>query len=108
MLITFTTSVSLTLVLPGNSGLGCKLNPTHCASRLFVVLVLLLTYRRLPKRSAGIGEAKDGFKWQSWGPAAHTLHVVYEKYSCGIYTYTRMWVRGTLPQAADQCNASVS
>lgn len=44
----------------------------------------------------------------SYPSLAHTPSVIYEKYSCDIYKYTCMQIRGTLLQAADQCSAFVS
>lgn len=55
----------------------------------------------------GIADGKGGYRWQSPG-LAHIPSVIYEKYVCGIYKYTHMWIRGILFQAADQCSAFVS
>lgn len=54
----------------------------------------------------GIVDCKGGFRWQSPG-RAHIPSVIYEKYSCGIYKYTRVRIRGILFQVADQCSAFV-
>lgn len=83
------------LWLPGSSG--------------FSVLILLPTspLGGTPRRSVGVVDCKGGFRWQSPG-LAHIPSVIYEKYSCGIYKYTRVRIRGILFQVADQCSACVS